>query len=146
MNWLMKVWSSIRHTALTECSCKPGNVDSSKSTPASDWPESLRYAIYFAKTVTLKRFLFRPWETDGCIVPLDLEGPPCGACKYWKPIVHFDIELDREEKGVTLCTAPDQKRDFSCFSIADCRHDYSYLRVSDEEKDRLRRNYGLRLK
>ncbi len=61
---------------------------------------------------------WEPWkEFDTAPTLLPIDGPPCGLCKYWRPVRRW-MEIPGVGQvfdGVQLCHAKEQQRDFSCF-------------------------------
>ena len=58
---------------------------------------------------------FDPWSLAQGKFPiaLDVAGPPCSACRHWKPVALTDKNGNYD--GVRLCHADEQFHDFSCF-------------------------------
>lgn len=64
--------------------------------------------------------IWEPWNdvrTKQLPIVLDVEGPPCGECKHWKPVVVSTAS--GEFDGVRLCHAEEQQFDFSCYRARD---------------------------
>ena len=46
--------------------------------------------------------------------------PPCPTCLFWRPVVNaYLVSMAADGRtfhdGVTMCHAPDQQHDFSCY-------------------------------
>lgn len=67
---------------------------------------------------------WQPWddskqETAGAFNQMKpVSGPPCTACKHWKPQVQFiHTALGFMYDGVRCCHSEDMHHDFSCFRV-----------------------------
>ena len=62
---------------------------------------------------------WKPWldfkdDPQGELLPI--YGPPCSACKFWRPVVRrIETHLGSQFDGVRMCHSEEQERDFSCF-------------------------------
>lgn len=58
---------------------------------------------------------WEPWEKYKHlrVERLDISGPPCASCLYWRPVPTFTP--GGEFDGVRLCHASEQQKDFSCY-------------------------------
>jgi hypothetical protein len=61
---------------------------------------------------------WQPWVDfkDSPQGDIPVYGPPCPACKFWRPVVHrTERPAGSTFDGVQMCHSDDQEHDFSCF-------------------------------
>jgi len=62
---------------------------------------------------------WQPWiDYEKGVEPLDVAGPPCAHCKFWKPqhMYMYIATVGNVFDGVRMCVAEEMEHDFSCYA------------------------------